>query len=489
MLANHYSKIALAFVLAVSLSSCMATKSYQRPEIETENLYPFENVKLDSTTLADMPWQQVFKDQQLRDLIEEALANNLNLLDAIQQIRVAEANFYQGKMSLLPSLTANGNASYNKQSDNSVNFGDDLGDISIPASEQYSVSLQSSWELDVWGKLSSTKRASFAALMQTEASRRAVQTRLIADVATAYYRLLALDQQLQITRQTVESRKSSVKTIKSLKEGALVTGVSVQQSIASRYAAEVMIPQLEQQITEQENALSVLLGRTPDEVRRTGLDEQHPIDSLATGVPAQLLRNRPDIIAAEYAFRSAFEQTNNARAYFYPSFRLTAEGGFQSLETKNLFEPGSVFYNLIAGLTQPIFNNGQNKARLKRTKAQQEQALLQLRRAILNAGREVSNAMSQYQNAEQRLQLRTNQLEALTKAVDFSNELLQYGEANYTEVLTAEQNLLGAQLSNVNDQLEQLLSGVNLYRALGGGWSKVVDTDDTRVGTRDVRMK
>jgi outer membrane protein TolC len=206
-------------------------------------------------------------------------------------------------------------------------------------------------------------------------------------------------------------------------------------------------------------------------------------------VPAQLLRNRPDIIAAEYAFRSAFEQTNNARAYFYPSFRLTAEGGFQSLETKNLFEPGSVFYNLIAGLTQPIFNNGQNKARLKRTKAQQEQALLQLRRAILNAGREVSNAMSQYQNAEQRLQLRTNQLEALTKAVDFSNELLQYGEANYTEVLTAEQNLLGAQLSNVNDQLEQLLSGVNLYRALGGGWSKVVDTDDTRVGTRDVSMQ
>lgn len=472
MLGKNFSKLLFAAALAVALSSCLATKPYEEPEIDTENLFPFENVKLDSATLADMPWQEVFKDPQLRDLIEEALANNLNLQDAIQQIRVAEANFYQGKLSLLPSLNANGSFSYSKQSDNSVNFGDDLGDISIPASEQYSVSLQSSWELDVWGKLSSTKRATFAALMQTEASRRAVQTRLIADIGNIYYRLLALDRQLNITRETVENRRSDVETVKSLKEGAIVTGVSVQQSIANRYAAEVMIPDLEQQITEQENTLSILLGRSPDAVNRTTLDEQQPIDSLATGMPGQLLRNRPDIIAAEYAFRAAFEQTNNARAFFYPAFRLTAEGGFQSLETQNLFQPGSVFYNLVAGLTQPIFNKGENRARLKRTKAQQEQSLLQLRNTILNAGREVSNAMSQYQNAEQRLELRKKQLEALINAVDFSRELLQYGEANYTEVLTAQQNLLSAQLSNVNDRLQQLIAGVDLYRALGGGWDK-----------------
>ena len=465
-------KYSVLVLVAFALSACLASKPYESPDIKTDNLYPFENVKLDSTTLADMPWQEVFEDQQLRDLIQEALANNLNLRDAIQQIRVAEANFYQGRMSLLPSLTAAGSASYNEQSDNSVNFGSGLDNTVIPASERYSVSLQSSWELDVWGKLSSTKRAAFAALMQTEASRRAVQTRLITDVATAYYRLLALDQQLAITRQTVENRKSDVETVKSLKEGALVTGVSVQQSIANRYAAEVTIPQLEQQITEQENALSILLGRSPGDVQRTSLDEQQPIDSLATGMPAQLLRNRPDIIAAEYAFRSAFEQTNNARAYFYPSFRLTAEGGFQSLETQDLFEPGSIFYNLVGGLTQPIFNNGQNKARLKTTKAQQEQALLQLKSSILNAGREVSNAMSQYQSADRRLELRTKQLEALEKAVDYARELLQYGESNYTDVLTAQQTLLSAQLSNVNDKLEQLIAGVNLYRALGGGWDK-----------------
>jgi NodT family efflux transporter outer membrane factor (OMF) lipoprotein len=473
MSAKTISKLTFAVLLAVTLSSCLATKSYEKPDIDTENLYPFENMKLDSTTLADMPWQEVFKDRQLQDLIDEALENNLDLQNAIQQIRVAEANFYQGKLGLLPSLNANGSVSYSEQSDNSVNFGDDLEDISIPASEQYSVSLSSSWELDVWGKLSSTKRATFAALMQTEASRRAVQTRLIANVANAYYQLMALDLQLQITRETVKNRKNDVETVKSLKEGAILTGASVQQSIANRYAAEVMIPQLKQQITEQENALSILLGRTQNTVERGRLDQQQPIDSLATGMPAQLLRNRPDIIAAEYSFRAAFEQTNNARAYFYPAFRLTAEGGFQSLETKDLFDPGSVFYNLAAGLTQPIFNKGVNRARLKTTKAQQEQALLQLRGSILNAGREVSNAMNQYQNADLRLDLRQKQLDALEKSVEFSRELLQYGEANYTDVLTAQQNLLSAQLSNVSDKLQQLTAGVSLYRALGGGWDKL----------------
>lgn len=464
------SKIIAVVLLAVSLSSCIATKSYKEPDIDTEELYPFEQVDLDSTTLAHMPWQEVFKDPQLRNLIEEALQNNLELQSAIQQIRIAEANFYEGRMSMLPSLSANGRASYNDQSDNSVNFDEGLGDVSIPPSEQYSVSLSSSWELDVWGKLTSVKRASLAALLQTEATRRAVQTTLIANVANAYYQLLALDKQLEITRQTVENRRMDVETVKSLKESDMVTGVSVQQSIANQYAAEVIIPELKQQITVQEHTLSKLLGRAPGSIERTSLTEQNPIDSLATGVPAQLLRNRPDIIAAEYSFRSAFELTNNARAYFYPSFTLTAEGGYQSLETQDLFQPGSVFYNLIAGLTQPIFNRGQNRARLKRSKAQQEQALLELRSTILDASTEVSNTLSAFQNAEEKLEMRNHQLNALENAVEYSRELLQYGEANYTEVLTAQQQLLSAQLSNISDQLQQLTAGVDLYRALGGGW-------------------
>lgn len=446
--------------------------------METENLFPFEQVSMDSATLANMPWQEVFEDPQLRELINEALQNNLQLRDAIQQIRIAEANFYQGKMSMLPSLSAGGSASYNEPSDNSVNFGGGFSDTAIPASEQYSVSLSSSWELDVWGKLTSAKKASYAALLQTEATRRAIQTTLIANVANAYYRLMALDKQLEITRKTVKNRRQDVETVQSLKESGIVTGVSVQQSIANQYAAEVTIPELEQQITEQEHALSVLLGRAPGSIERNSLSEQSPIDSLATGMPAQLLRNRPDIIAAEQNFRSAFELTNTARANFYPSFTLTAEGGYQSLQTEDLFQPGSIFYNLIAGITQPIFNRGQNRAQLKRSKAQQEQAMLQLRSTILNASREVSNALSQYQSADQKLELRQRQLQALQNAVEYSRELLRYGDATYTEVLAAQQNYLSAQLNNVSDQLQELTAGVSLYRALGGGWDKAADQFD-----------
>src|SRR5699024_5358224 len=413
------SKIGLAAILMVTLSSCLATKSYKKPDIETKNLYPFEQVELDSTTLANMPWQEVFEDPQLQSLIKEALQNNLELQKAIQQIRIAEANYYQGKMSMLPSLGLNGSASYNEPSDNSTSIGGVSG-TKIPASEQYAVSLSSSWELDVWGKLTSAKRASYAALMQTEATRRAVQTSLIANVANIYYQLLALDKQLEITRETVENRRQDVETVRSVKEGAMVTGVALQQSMANRSGAEVTIPQLKQQITEQETALSNLRGRAPGTIKRSSLARQDPIDSLAIGLPAQLLRNRPDIIAAENAFRSAFELTNNARAYFYPSFTLTAEGGFQSLETKNLFEPGSVFYNLIAGLTQPIFNKGQNRARLKTSKAQQEQALLELKNTILKAGSEVSNTLSQFKNVEQQLEFRQKQMDALENAVEYS---------------------------------------------------------------------
>ncbi len=478
MFSKSYSKLTVAVVLALLMSSCIATKSYKKPNVETENLYPFEQVEMDSTTLADMPWQEVFEDPQLQSLIEEALQNNFELRSAIQQIRIAEADFYQGRMSMLPNLSAGGSASYNDQSDNSVNFGGNLGNTTIPATEQYGVSLSSSWELDVWGKLTSAKKASYAALLQTEATRRAIQTTLIANVANAYYRLMALDRQLAITRETVQNRRQDVETVKSLKEGSVVTGVSVQQSIANRYAAEVTIPELKQQITEQEHALSNLLGRAPGNIDRNSLSQQEPIDSLAAGLPAQLLRNRPDILAAEYSFRSAFQLTNNARAYFYPSFRLTAEGGYQSLQTDDLFQPGSVFYNLIAGLTQPIFNNGQNKARLKRTKARQQQALFELKNTVISASSEVSNAMSQYQRAEEKLEFRRKQLNALENAVEYSRELLQYGEATYTEVLTAEQNLLSAQLSNVADRLQQLTAGVNLYRSLGGGWNKSAESNN-----------
>ena len=462
----------LAISAALLLPGCLATKPYEEPDPQTDGLYGPQPVELDSATLADVPWQEVFADSTLRDLIREALRDNLDLRDAIQQVRVAEANLREAEGALFPDLFLGGTASYNEPSDNGPSG---AGRSSVEATDQYSVSASTSWELDVWGRLTSARRAQYAALLRTAATRRAVQTALIANVARSYYQLLALDRQLQITRETVENRRADLQTVQSLKEGGVVTNVSVERSRASLAAARASIPTLQQAITEQENALSVLLGRTPGPIERTRLSAQAPLDSLATGVPAQLLRNRPDVIAAEYRYRSAFELTNSARAAFYPSLTLTAEGGVESLSAGDLLAPSSLFYNLIGGLTQPLFANGQNEARLERRRARQAQARLGFRRALLTAGTEVSNALSRYQNTTRRIEARQDQLDALEAAVAESRELLRYGEDNYLQVLTAQQEYLAAQLDNVNDQLDQLQAGVALYRALGGGWNRSDD--------------
>ncbi len=258
--------------------------------------------------------------------------------------------------------------------------------------------------------------------------------------------------------------------MKALKESAVVTGAAVVQSEANRYAAEVTIPDLKRSIRETENALSILLARTPGAVKRSSFAEQLVFQNLQTGVSSQLLINRPDVQAAAFAFRAAFENTNIARTYFYPQLTITAEGGVSTLLIKNLFTR-SIFYNVIGGLTQPVFSRGQNRARLRIAQAQQSEAYYAYQQSLLTAGSEVSNALYAYQTALEKQASRIRQVAALMKAVDYTKELLNYSSAtNYTDVLTSEQALLAAQLSSVNDKLQQLQSVVDLYRALGGGW-------------------
>jgi NodT family efflux transporter outer membrane factor (OMF) lipoprotein len=461
--------VVAGFAALLFLSGCLATKPYEAPAPETDGLYGSQPVALDSATLAEVPWQEVFEDSTLRGLIDEALRNNLDLRDAVQQVRVAEANLQEAEGALLPDLFVGGTASYSEPSDNGAAG---AGRGAVGATDQYSASVSTSWEVDVWGRLTSAKKAQRAALFETEATRRAVQTAVVANVARAYYQLLALDRQLSITNETVETRAADLKTVRALKEGGVVTNVAVQRSRASLEAARASVHTLQQAITERENALSILLGRAPGPVERTSLSAQSPIDSLAAGVPGQLLRNRPDVIAAEYRYRSAFELTNSARAAFYPSLTVTADGGLESLNVSDLLTPGSLFYNLIGGVTQPIFAQNRNEARLKRRTARQVQARLGLRRALLTAGSEVSNALSRYRNAAQRLEARRAQLTALDTAVAESRELLRYGEETYLQVLTAQQDYLAAQLDVVDDRLQRLLAGVELYRALGGGWDR-----------------
>jgi multidrug efflux system outer membrane protein len=464
---SKYNKSYLIIGIAVlSLTACV-TKKYERPALNSSGLYR-DNSSTDTTTIADLPWKTLFADPVLQSLIQQGLTENLDLKQAIERIKIAEATLQQSRAAFLPSLTGDLSVTDAKQSKAALNF---PAGVNINTETQtYKAQLSTSWEADIWGRLSSAKRSAYASLLQTDAAKRAVQTQLIASIANSYYNLLALDKQLAITEQTVKIRETDVETMKSLKEGAVVNGAAVVQSEANLYAAQVTIPDLKRSIKETENALSVLLAKGPGAIERSSLDQQQPYANLQTGVSAQLLQNRPDVQSAEFAFRAAFENKNVAKASFYPALTLTANGGLSSLTLKNFFD-NSIFYNLIGGITQPIFNKGQNKARLKTAEAQQQQAFYSFQQSLLTGGQEVSNALFAYQTAAEKETTRAKQIASLTKAVDYTKELLRYSSAtNYTDVLTSEQSLLAAQLNGINDRLQKLQSVVNLYKALGGGW-------------------
>lgn len=298
-----------------------------------------------------------------------------------------------------------------------------------------------------------------------------MQSSLVANIATTYYSLLALDEQLRITVETVSLLEESTATIEALKEAGEQNGAAVEQSKALLYSTMVTIPNLEAQIRETENSLSVLLGRKPGTIERATLNEQDVVVHLEHGVPMQLLTYRPDVRQAELSFRAAFELTNAARAAFYPSITLGTGSviGYDATTLSGFFKPENLLLSLIGGITQPLFYQKQLTGNLKLTEAQQEEALLTFEQTVLAAGQEVSDILFSYQLSVSKNPIRQDQINSLNTAVYFTQELLKAGEANYTEVLSAEQNLLSAQLDQVNDKLEQLQYGVNLYKALGGG--------------------
>ena len=464
----HSSNKYILLVIAAALLSACAVKKYERPATVTTDKLFRDEVSADSTTIADMPWQTVFKDPKLSALIQKGLDQNLNLKNAIENIVQARATLRQSKLAYYPTLNLDASVTRNKQSEAGLNFPPGININTLTTT--YKLGLSTSWEADIWGKLSSSKRSAFASYLATDAVKQAVQTQLISDIANNYFLLMSYDKQLEITQKTLESRIENVEIIKALKEGAIVTGAAVVQSEANRYAAEVLIPDLKQRIRETENTLNILMGQGPGPIDRGHLEDQAIPENIAIGMPSQLLHNRPDVRQAEFNFRVAFESTNLARTYFYPSFTLTASGGFSNLQLKDFFDR-SIFYSIIGGLTQPLFNHGQNKARLTTAQSQQLQAYNNFQQSLLVAGQEVSNSLYAYQMAVAKQDSRAKQIESLEKAVDYTQQLLEYSSAtNYTDVLTSEQNLLAAQLSGVNDNLQKLQALVDLYRALGGGW-------------------
>lgn len=462
MRTNTIKQIAAIAALAVLLFSCSTSRHYQRDSATTQGLYG-NAASSDTSNLASKPWRELFTDFHLQKLIQEGLANNPDLQIAVQRVKEAEAYFLQGKAALLPGISANLNENYLRNSKDLYPNGPfEVNSIQL--------GVAASWEIDLWGKLNSSKRAAYANLLASDAGRKAVETRLISNIVSEYYTLVGLDAKLSITRETVKNNIDLVETMKVLKESGRVTGAAIVQSEAARYAAEVTIPDLEQQISEAEHGLCFLLGRVPGPIDRGTMDEQALTTVMQTGIPAQLLDNRPDVMQAEFAVMSAYETTNSARAYFFPALTLTASTGFAAKDLSNLLNPTSFAANVIGGLAQPVFNKKINTARLKVAQAQQEEALLNFRSSLLNAGQEVQNALFSYDSSGKKIALRQLQLDALLKSVDYTKELLTYGSATYIEVLNAQTSLFAAQLNSVNDRLQQLNAVVTLYRALGGGW-------------------
>lgn len=463
---NKIYKIALLGVTATLMQSCFVAKDYKRPELKTADLYRTEVVSTDTTSLANVSWNTIFTDPLLQGYITKGLQKNLDIRIAMQNIVAAQATMKQGEMGYFPTLSASTDWTHNKISKNSQS-GSFLSDLNT---DQYQLAGTLSWEADIWGKIRSNKRATNASYLQTTAVNQAIKTQLIASIATTYYQLLSVDAQIKVAEETLINRNKSIETILALKKAGNVTEVGVKQTEAQKYATEIIIADLKNSIIILENTMSALLGEASGKIERSTFESQKMQPVITLGVPANLLRNRPDVIAAEYNLITNFEMTNVAKSGFYPSLKITATGGLQSIDLKEWFSANSIFANIVTGLTQPIFNQRQVKTKFEIAKANQEKAYLQFEQSLLTAGKEVSDALAQYNNETYKISIREKQADALTKAASFSDELLTYGLANYLEVLTSKNDALNAKLSLVDNKFQQYKAVIQLYRALGGGW-------------------
>jgi NodT family efflux transporter outer membrane factor (OMF) lipoprotein len=466
MKSKHIQGIILAGILLTpGFTSCRVVHPYQAPEVEDAYLYRGENPG-DTTTVAHIPWKEYFTDPYLQTLIEKGLEQNFDLMIASTRIRQAEASLSIARSGYFPTAALAGQVTHTRTS-----MKDGVKDVLGYGSNQFGLGVAVQWEADIWGKVNRQSRARYAQFIASQAYRNLIRTSLVANIATSYYSLLALDEQLSITREMVELLEESAATMQEMMDAGLLNGAAVEQSKALLYSTQVSIPGLENQIVQLENALSVMLGRNPGAILRKTLKDQAVPEELKHGVPAQMLARRPDVLQAEMGFRAAFEMKHAAQAALYPSLTLNSGSmiGFGAAALSNFFRPENILANIIGGLVQPVFAGNQLRGQVKIMKAQQEEALLTFRKTVLAAGQEVSNILYTFDSSLKKNEFRDKQVKASTTAVYYTQELLKAGEANYTEVLNAQQSLLQAGLGQVNDRLEQLQATVNLYRALGGG--------------------
>lgn len=467
-LLNIIKGITFSAVILGAVTSCMARKEYERPKnVVDEKLFRTDMLPSDSTTIANVSWKEIFTDPVLQGHISKALDNNLDIRIALQSINSAEAYLKQSKAAYQPTLSIGPNYTFQTQSIN-TQFGQIIGERRYV--NQFDITASLGWEADIWGKLRAQEKAQLATYLGTVAAHKAVKSGLVASIASAYYQLLTFDAQKRIITETIAVREKNLETTKALKAAGTLTEVAVQQSEALVFNAKSLLIDIDTQIQLLENTMSLLMGEPSHTIERSTLEGQKlPID-LKLGYPAQLLANRPDVMRAEYNLMNAFELTNAAKAQFYPTLKLTGSGGVQSVDIDHLFSVNSLFANVVAGLAQPILNKRTIKTNYDVSLANQETAYLNFRKTVLTAGKEVSDAIRVFSVQDSFIDLKQKELNAYKKSVDYSQELVNYGMANYLEVLNASVNSLNAELNISNAQYNKMKAAVELYQALGGGW-------------------
>lgn len=451
-------KMALLALVALPLTSCHIYKKYERPTDSPiiQELTKAQEQQIDSAALGNLCWREVFTDPQLRTYIDSALVRNKDLNNARLNVEIARAQLQGAKLSYFPSLAFTPNGGSASYGGSHMNW-------------SYTLPLAASWEIDVFGKILNRKRGAQMGLEQAQAYESAVRSQIIGAVANTYYALAALNMQLEVTKQTAVIWKEQVASMELMKEAGRVNEAAVVQTRANYYAILGSIPDLESGIRTTENTLSLLLNEFPRHYETTR-DMAFAVPAeLNEGVPFSYLAVRPDVAAAERSFAVAYYATNSARAAFYPSLNISAQGGFTNAIGSMIVNPGKWFIQLAGSLTAPIFSRGQNIATLKAAKAQQQQALNNFEYTVLNAAAEVSDAMHEYSANKQKQELLTQQIDQLEKSVDYTNQLLTLGQSTYLEVLTAQQGLLQAQLSEINCWHSRVAALVSLYQSLGGG--------------------
>ena len=444
-------------VASLLLASCRIYTNYERPDaLPLEGLYRDQQAPQEEN-FGFAPWREVFTEAPLQQLIQKALTQNADLRSADLTVQQAEAAFKTSKLAFLPNLALAPSGTIAKIQ-------------GFDASKIYQLPVSASWQIDAFGSLRNAKKQSEMTLYQTQAARQAVQTSIIAAVAKLYYTLQMLDAQLATTRETIVIWEENVRAMKVMKEAGMTTEAAVAQAEANLIELKASIPTLGDNIRATENALCTLLHETPHAIERTAFNADGFPATLATGVPLQLLENRPDVKAREMQLAYAFYGVNKARSAFYPNITLTGTFGWANNATGMVVNPAKWLAQGVASLVQPLFQRGQLTANLKISKLQQEQALLAFEQSLLSAGEEVSNALSEYQSALQKAELRQQEIVSLTSARDKTKLLFNYSVGtSYLETLTAEQTLLQARLALINDKYSKVNAAIALYQALGGG--------------------